>query len=585
MMAPNPRIFIVDFDLVGYSGHSFNQVLGFCEAARERGLESRVYVCRTADPEVAKELNASAILPSVPWNVSKDVMLGAVVDAQRTLKPLWEDLANAGISRQDIVVFTSSRAQVIAGVGQWLATLTDEARPSVFFRFFRTDFFDARLMSFSKAAWAYHFAARILAALPGGERVFLTVNNQKAVRYLERLTLRSSFFLPVPKYYGPVVDRSEVRAVGVTTIYVHVNRPDFAPELVRRVVTAILRSRSDVKFTIRFCRYAFPTSAAQEAAVRGFSGHNVEFLPGGQSPAEYLAAIERADMVLLPYDPVEYHDIVSGIFCEAAAMGKVTIIPAETWMADHILEARAAGVLFQKRSVDGIVTAVEEALQNRVPLQAEAHRLGPVFREENSCISNLDKMIELSGKEQDMRLPYVPLTDCTTALGSQHFFCEGWSLVDAGFGIWSDGQRAEISFSIKPGARSLVFSALVYPFLARHHSQLAVALTANNVPVAEWSFDASRAADRNWSWRHVQLPVAVSANGDIQIVMSILSPASPMSLGLSADSRSLGIAIRKFSLEAEAHAPQGDRDERRTMLGRLKGRVRRLLKRALSPSE
>lgn len=556
MMTANPRIFIVDFDLVGYSGHSFNQVLGFCEAARERGLEPRVYVCRTADPEVAKELNASAILPSVPWHVSKDAMLGAVVDAQRTLKPLWEDIESAGISRQDILVVTSSRAQVIVGVGQWIAALPAQVRPTVFFRFFRTDFFDFQSMSFSKVAWAYHFAARMLTGLPGGSRVFLTVNNKNAVEHLDRLTLRPSFLLPVPKYYGHVADRPEARIKEPATIYVHVNRSSLEPALIIRVATAILKSRNDVKFIIRFCGYAFPAHTAQKFSARNLLTRNVEFRSGEESPGEYLAAIEQADMVLLPYDPAEYRDIVSGIFCEAVAMGKVAIIPAETWMADHIAEGRAAGTLFRTRSVDGIVAAVEEALQERGRLQAEAHRFAPSFRRENSCANNLDKMIELAGQVHDMRLPYVPLTDCTTALGSQHYFGEGWSLVDEGFGIWSDGERAEINFSIRPTARPLFFSAQIRPFLSKSHSRLEVSLTANNVPVAEWSFDAKRQDHQDWSWRHVQLPEEAAASGEIQIVLTIRSPASPRELGLSIDHRKLGIAVRKFSLGPDIPEPE-----------------------------
>jgi hypothetical protein len=554
-MTANPRIFIVDFDLVGYSGHSFNQVLGFCEAARERGLKSYVYTCRSTDQEIAKELSAHTILPSMPWLVSKDAVLEAALGARHALKPLWDEVEGAGISRQDILVVTSSRAQVIVGVGQWIAALPEQMRPAVFFRFFRTDFFDFHSMLFSTVAWAYYFAARMLAAFPGRERIFLTVNNRRAVEHLDRLTLRPSFFLPVPKYYGDVVDRPEARTGGPATIYVHINRPDFAPELVGRVVAAILKNRTDVRFMIRLCGYAFPTRAAQESAARSFSEHNVELIPGNQSPVEYLAAIDQADIVLLPYDPVEYHDIVSGIFCEAVAMGKVAIVPAETWMADHITDVRAAGVLFQKRNVDDVVAAVREGLQDFTRLQEQAHQLSASFRHENSCASNLDRMIELAAQSHDMRLSYVPLTDATKALGSQHHFGEGWSPVDEGFGIWSDGERAEINFSIASGASSLVFSALVHPFLTKEHSRLDVSLALNGAPVAEWSFDRERPQDRGWSWRHVQLPEDLTASGEIQIVFSIRSPVSPHELGLSIDRRKLGIALRTFSLGPDRPEP------------------------------
>jgi hypothetical protein len=576
MTSKSPRVFIVDFDLVRYSGHSFNQVFGYCQAARELGLETRVYIRDTADPKIAEELNAKAVLPLVHWYLTKDALLSAFVNALSVLRPLFKEFEESCISKQDVLVITSSRPQVIWGVGQWLATLPESMRPAVFFRFFRTDFFDFRRIEFSATAWAYRFAARMLATMPGGDRIFFTVNNDKAVQHLDRLTLRPTFFLPVPKYYGAVADRSEPGMSKPAKIYVHVNRANYMPKLVRQALSIILRRRSDVIFAIRFCGYTFPAVEEQEAIARIFVGCDVKLLPGDHGPDEYLAAIEQADMVLLPYDPVEYHDIVSGIFCETAAMGKVAIVPAGTWMADHVVEVRAAGVLFKKNGVDDIVVAVEYALENRARLQAEAaDRAGP-FREQQSCAKNLDRMLELAGQTHDMRLSYVPSTDATTPLGSRQYLGEGWSQTAEGYGVWSDGDIARINFSIKPDVKPLFFNAQLRPFLARAHPHVDVSLTANEVPVAEWSFDANRPANRNWSWYHVRIPADVAASGEIQLALNIRSPASPKALGVSVDSRKLGIALRQFSLEAEAHSPVTHPSEKLSRLfRRLHEKIRR----------
>jgi hypothetical protein len=340
-------------------------------------------------------------------------------------------------------------------------------------------------------------------------------------------------------------------------------------------VNAILQRRSEVKFVIRFCGYAFLTDAAQDAAARNFSESNIRLIPGDQGPVEYLAAIEEADMVLLPYDPVEYHDIVSGIFCETAAMGKIAVIPAGTWMADHVTNGRAAGVLFRDNNMIDMVDAIERVIRDRDRLQALAERCAGPFREENSCARNLDGMIELAGRAHDMRLSYVPLVDTTKALGSQHYFGEGWHFVDPGFGKWSDGTRAEINFSIVPDARPLFFSAQVRPFLARGHSRLDISLSANNEPLDEWSFDAARPEDLDWSWRHVRIPELIAANGEIQIILMIRSPASPADLGLSSDPRKLGVALRRMALgpdtrDLEFSEPAPKRSRLKRWLKRLR---------------
>lgn len=466
MIVTSPRVFIVDFDLVGYSGHFFNQVFGFREAARELGLETRIYIRDTADPNVASELNARAILPFLSVYTSKDGILASFAAARRSLAQLWEELEGERISKHDILVFTSSYPQIIFGVCQWLGALPEIMRPAIFFRFFRTDFFDFRTMTFSKTAWAYRFLARMISETPGRDRLFFTVNNDRAVQHLDRLTLRPTFFLSVPKYYGPAIDRPHSGTEGPATIYVHVNRSRAMPELVSKVVNAVLQRRSDVTFAIRLCGYAFQHDSTQKSATRASFGPGVKILPGDQDQAGYLAAIEQADMILLPYDPVEYHDIVSGIFCETAAMGKIAIIPAGTWMADQIVEARATGVLFEKDSVADIVAAIERALQDRARLQAEARdRAGP-FRDTHSCAGNLGRMLELSRQSHDMRLPYVPLTDVTEVMESYCYLGKGWNCIEDGYGVWSDGDCVELNISIKPDAGPLVFSAFVRPFLA-----------------------------------------------------------------------------------------------------------------------
>lgn len=553
-----PRIFIADFDLVGYPGHFFNQVFGFREASRARGMASKIYISCKADPQITEELDAQAILPIIPWlSGEHGNSLESFADVQNALSPLWEDLDAEHISDRDILVIPSSRPQVIYGIGEWLRARPVSAQPAVFFRFLGPEFYDFETQSFEKVAWAYRFASRTLHKSSCEKKVFFTLNNAKALTHLERLVLRKAFYLPIPKYYGGISAVSKVRANQPLTIYIYVNiRTGQISDRIVALLGSILSRYSDVKFLVRFSIHA-PGEDDVRRKIGGSSiAQRVEILPSEQSHVDYLATIARSNVVLLPYGPVEYRGIVSGVFCEVAAMAKIAIIPAGTWMSDHVTEGRVAGVLFDDNTVADMVTAVEQVIQDRDRLQALADSCAPSFREETSCANNLDKMIELAGQVHDMRLPYVPLTDCATALGSQHYFGEGWSLVDEGFGIWSDGERAEINFSIRPTARPLLFSAQIRPFLSKSHSRLEVSLTANNVPVAEWSFDAKRQDHQDWSWRHVQLPEEAAASGEIQIVLTIRSPASPRELGLSIDHRKLGIAVRKFSLGPDIPEPE-----------------------------
>ncbi|CAN5440815.1 hypothetical protein BH10PSE11_BH10PSE11_39540 [soil metagenome] len=554
MTVKSPRVFIADFDLVGYHGHFFNQVFGLREAAKERGLATRIYICRKALPKIAEELDAQAILPPIQWLTGDyDSALESFADTQHGLIPFWSDLEASQISMQDLLVVTSSRPQVIYAVGQWLGSRAASARPAVTFRFFGPDFYDFETKAFKEAAWAYRFASRIFLRAPGAERVFFSLNDQAALVHLERLSLRKAFYLPVPKYYGAVTGRSAARTGQPLKIYIYANgRSGLIADRITDLINSILSRYPDVKFLVRFTKNAPGEDDVRAKVDASGIGQSVEIIPADQSHVDYLATIERSDVILLPHSPVIYRGIVSGVFCEIAAMGKIAVIPAGTWMADHVASGHAAGVLFEDNSLTEMVNAVERVIRDRTHLQNLADRCARPFREENSCAKNLEGMIELAGQAHDMRLSCVPLTDTTKALGSQHYFGEGWHFVDPGFGIWSDGDRAEFNFSIVPNANALFFSAQVRPFLARGHSRLDISLIANKEPVAEWSFDAARPEDLDWSWRHVKIPEPIAASGEIQMVLMIHSPASPKDLGLSSDPRKLGIALRRIALGPDA---------------------------------
>lgn len=547
-----PRIFIADFDLEGFSGHFFNQLLGFREAARERGLEARVFVRDTAMPDVVARLDARAILPAVPWRYEKDDQFAALADARRVLAPLWRDLDAIGTRASDLLIVTSSRAQVIFGTNQWLDGLSPNERPTVCIRFNGPEFFDFDTMEFKPRAWSYHFVSRFASGSPSGDRILFTINNADAVSLLERLTQRPAFFAPIPKYYGASVRAREPHAEGPATVYIHANRPLAMPALIEQLVGALLERRSDLNFLIRFCKHAFKREAEPAPIQRSLIGERVELLPAEQDEVGYLDALERSEMVLLPYDAVEYRGIVSGIFCEAAALGKVIIAPAGTWMARQLTDGLAAGAVFEGGTVADIAATVERALAERTLLREQALQRAGRFREENSCARNLERLLELAAGKHDMRLPYVPVTDVHDLLVQQRYLVDGWSAAVERHGVWTDGERAALRLQIRPGGGHLVFSAEVYPFFSPRQAELSVSVAVNGVPAADWRFNAADFVSGEATWRTVRVTADAAATGEIRIELRFSRLQSPMEMGLSGDPRRLGLLLQRFSLLPEA---------------------------------
>jgi hypothetical protein len=78
----------------------------------------------------------------------------------------------------------------------------------------------------------------------------------------------------------------------------------------------------------------FRLIVADSAGVRGASnGIQVETLASPLPMEEYAHTLNRADIILLPYDADIYEEATSGIFVETVAAGKIPLVSSETWMS------------------------------------------------------------------------------------------------------------------------------------------------------------------------------------------------------------------------------------------------------------
>jgi glycosyltransferase involved in cell wall biosynthesis len=118
------------------------------------------------------------------------------------------------------------------------------------------------------------------------------------------------------------------------------------------------------------------------------------------SQDDYQTAMKRANLVLLPYLPAGYVLQTSGIFSEAMAMGKVSIIPDGTWMADMARIHGGGAVMFQEFEASAIAGAVCMALQRLPELAREMGNISSRWRESMGMKAFFQRILD--AKQGDM---------------------------------------------------------------------------------------------------------------------------------------------------------------------------------------
>lgn len=542
------RLFIVESELADLSSHHFNQVLGFKLAAEERGLVPHVLLHQDANRALAQSLDARRVIKREPPAAAGDE-LEAFADHHRRLRSLWDALDETNPSRDDFVLMTAGRPGTIYSLGAWLSERDPQHRPAVFIRFYDHDYIDLATGDFTRQSPIYRFAARDLALRPGQDRVFFTANNPDLVGPLGLVCDRRVFHMPLPKHYGAVVPAQGSTSAPV--IYLHMNaRCGTMLNQIQRAIRLILDARPDAKVLLKYClnalRPGLDATLAPDLAARG-----VELVAPEQSHADYLDTIARSHIVVLPYDVEAYRGLASGVFAESAALGRVTVYPEGSWMADQVDEGHAAGVSFAETSQHAIVSAVLEAIETLPDLLQQASERASAFREQNSCGRNLDMMLALAAERHDMSARYVPGTRVKFGEGtySRGNMLRGWSFTEAG-GVWTDGPLAELSLRLDAScAGALTGRFRLVPFVAAGRPQ-AVTVFINGIKSAEWLFPPDTEF-RDVSCT-VDVPASIASSGQLSIRMQVKHPLSPAKAGLSADERLLGILLREIRFDRAA---------------------------------
>jgi glycosyltransferase involved in cell wall biosynthesis len=162
---------------------------------------------------------------------------------------------------------------------------------------------------------------------------------------------------PLPHFYGPSATIGDLPPLppgkGPLVACLGETRPGKSGMPLSDIVTLALRRRQDFRFLFQV--------TGDEAGAPLDNIPQVRLVRGWLDDDTFIALIQAADMLLLPYKRHRYVERVSGPFAFAAAHGRPSIVPTGTWMAEQIARKQAVGVAYKQDAavVDALVLAAE----------------------------------------------------------------------------------------------------------------------------------------------------------------------------------------------------------------------------------
>lgn len=545
VITANPRLIIVGFVPLDLSSHWFNELVSFKAEGNELGLDVRLMVPRATDADLVAALAAEAVLEPLPeLDVDAENFVAHAVtfaDTPEAPQALWARLDAENPGPQDLIYFPRGHPILIRGIGMWLEKRPPERHPNVFFRIIGDELTDLNTGRFRARAAFYRLACSDLRTRAGQERVFFLVNSVAKARSVSRVCGRRPFMMQ--HHFGGVAAEVAATVPTTPTIYVHLNARSGRLagnllDIIRRVVAI----EPSVRFLIRA-----PAELADMVVVTdSIIGPCVDILSAEQSLSDYIKNLARCSIVWLAYEAQPYKALTSGIFTEAASLGKPLVVPEGTWMAEKITEGYGVGSTFEDPAAECVARVLLDAVRGADQLGAAARDIAPRLKRETGCRRFIERMIEFAQSAPDMEPRYRvgDQIDFSNVLDSRCFMREGWGDTEP-WGVWTVDRRARLTLRLDavPAGR-LTLNALALAFRGKGRDSILVRVSVADQPIAEWAFDT---ADANQArWLTAELPPLRGEFPVADIWFDIDEPASPFAEGLSGDRRTLGLALSKL---------------------------------------
>jgi glycosyltransferase involved in cell wall biosynthesis len=400
-----PRtVHILDPGLAGVGGHYFSMNLAIAKELSEIGIKVITYG-KVGSIIEEEELNFK---PTFRFDVFQEIPAQSansyVVENFFGLNKLFsEDLAQINpkeISSEDLIYFQGITQNQINAVTDWLLSLPENIRPPVIITL---RFLNSRMLHNLNRGFApqieYLYQQSLQRLLQVHKNTKLVADTEMLCQCFRAITGLEVTLVPSPLGgFTKNLSDGQKKKFGeqIEILYIGNISPYRGLELLPGIVDKILTSEAKTNFVIQINAEQSSDQAQLMKPIAEKYPGRVRIIFGALSMDDYLDAINHSDILLLPYHPAYYSFGGSGVFTEAAAMGKVVVATAGT-IIDSQANEYDLPVCFAENYAEGsFVSALLIAINNLHYLKKLAAVTSPQFSAHNSpnnLVRNLLKLL------------------------------------------------------------------------------------------------------------------------------------------------------------------------------------------------
>lgn len=382
------QLHILDPQLFDESGHYLNYCTLAVREVRRRGIPVSIYARRDCQVTCEGVKPIPVFSHDIFKEVACDLQTWPIENFQALNHAFLADLNRIDTTQlqaDDLLFFPTLNQNQLYGVALWLTRIPAHRRPAVavLLRYLthEMDYVRARANHEMLATFFRYAALAVLNAQP---RTVFCADTREMCEAFQAVLGCPVLEVPVsmdPPDVSKAPSASDLRS-NVTYLGHMSQLKGFhlLPEIIRECLKLSPRPR----FTVQIQNQ---NQRGFESLVQWFGRQpmsDVSVVSGSQSTDAYYDLLSGADIVLLPYSPSYYGRCSSGVFAEAAALGKVMVVPENTVAARQSREFDLGVVIASSWTSRALADAVGAAVREKKSLQTKADSAAARFRAEQS---------------------------------------------------------------------------------------------------------------------------------------------------------------------------------------------------------
>ncbi len=376
------RVFIFDNGLTDKSGHHYNLNLKLFKQLQLKNIDVRILgpkkVVNTPDQPFRIEPFFAYTIYDRPFKDKLSKPLDNFLFLNHQYLKDLKRIKSQNLKPDDVIIIHTATQNMLLGLAHWLSEFPEDEKPYVYI-----------LLPFSHPvnkqgahttlAMFYSHALKIL---KNNKKTFIASTSEELAKVYSDISDGTKVHkIPMPVEYNDALNLSSQKKKGkIRLTYLGHSRRQksllILPEIVQEITALDIAEKLDI-----FIQLTPADKMKKEHRRLKKLGDKITIYPDVLEEEDFYDQLNKTDIMFMPYSPKSYKYESSGLFSESAGLGKVMVLPNNTWMASEWARFGGGGSSFDEAEPENIANAVREAVINFEKLRKQSQETSKKFRE------------------------------------------------------------------------------------------------------------------------------------------------------------------------------------------------------------